>query len=138
MKLTTLVAGKLHLILTGLLLATIACTVVAISVNSISTAVTSQAYAAPRGIQDELQIQLDGNGFAPAEVQHAAGTFAILVENSNDLGEYTLRLKATDDAVVKEVQVQKGSAAWTITLSAGEYTLTEASHPQWLCRITVQ
>jgi hypothetical protein len=60
------------------------------------------------------------------------------VENSVISGEYTLQLKAQDGTVIKEVQVQKGSAAWTVTLSAGEYTLTEASHPQWTCRITVQ
>jgi hypothetical protein len=49
-----------------------------------------------------------------------------------------MQLKAHDGTVMKEVQVQKGSAAWTVTLAAGEYTLAEASHPQWLCRITVQ
>jgi hypothetical protein len=98
----------------------------------------SQMVAASPGLQDELQIQLSNDGFMPSEVQHAAGTFAIAVENSNIEGEYTLRLKAADGTVVKEVQVQKGSAAWTVTLTAGEYTLTEASHPQWLCRITVQ
>ena len=53
-------------------------------------------------------------------------------------GEYILRLKASDGTVIKEVQVQKGSAAWTMTLAAGEYTLTETTHPQWSCRITVQ
>ena len=33
--------------------------------------------------QDELRIQLGSNGFTPAEVQHAAGTFGIIVENSD-------------------------------------------------------
>ena len=89
-------------------------------------------------MQDELQIQLSSDGFSPSAVQHAAGTFAIVVENTNIDGDYTLRLKAAEGTVVKEVQVQKGSAAWTVTLAAGEYTLTEASHPQWQCRITVQ
>jgi hypothetical protein len=87
---------------------------------------------------DELQLQLGSDGFTPAEVQRAAGTFAIAVVNSAIAGEYTLQLKTQDGTVLKEVQVQQGSAAWTVTLSAGEYTLTEASHPQWLCRITVQ
>jgi hypothetical protein len=88
--------------------------------------------------QDELKIQLGSGGFTPPEVQHAAGTFVILVENSAISGEYTLRLKAADGTVLKEVQVQKGSAAWSMTLATGEYTLTETSHPQWSCRITVQ
>lgn len=88
--------------------------------------------------QDELRIELGDGGFTPAAVQHAAGTFAIAVENSAIAGEYTLRLKAEDGTILKEIQVQKGSAAWTVTLSAGQYTLIETSHPQWLCQITVQ
>lgn len=96
------------------------------------------ATASSAAFQDELQLQLGENGFTPSEVQHASGTFAIAVENSALSGEYTLQLKAHDGTVVKEVQVQAGSAAWTMSLSAGEYTLTETSHPQWLCRITVQ
>lgn len=95
-------------------------------------------YAASDYVQDELLIQLNGNGFTPGEVQHAPDTFAIAVENSNLEGEYTLKLKTADGVVVKEMQAQKGSAAWTVTLSPGEYTLTEPSHPQWVCRITVQ
>ncbi|HEU0253480.1 MAG TPA: hypothetical protein VFR12_10655 [Pyrinomonadaceae bacterium] len=88
--------------------------------------------------EDELRIELTGNGFVPSEVQHAAGTFGIAVENSTLSGAYVLRLKSEDGTVLKEVEVQKGSAAWTVSLQPGQYTLTEASHPQWLCRITVQ
>lgn len=93
---------------------------------------------APEAFVDELQIQLGSNGFTPSAAQHAAGTFAIAVENSSLAGEYTLQLKAEDGTVLKEIAVQKGSAAWTVTLAAGQYTLTEASHPEWLCQITVQ
>ena len=87
---------------------------------------------------DEMRIEMGSGGFTPAQVQHAPGTFAIAVENSAIAGEYTLRLKAEDGTVLKEVQVQKGSTAWTITLAAGQYTLTETSHPEWLCHLTVQ
>ncbi len=138
MKLPSVIFGKLHLSLTGLLLATIMCGALTILTIGFSSTGTATTYAAARGSQDELQIQLSNEGFNPSEVQHAAGTFAIAVENSNIEGDYTLRLKAADGTVVKEVQVQKGSTAWTVTLAAGVYTLTEASHPQWLCRITVQ
>ena len=112
-------------------------TIIGVS-NDVFNIRASRALAAPEVFQDELKIQLTGNGFTPADVQRAAGTFAIAVENLAIAGEYTLRLKAADGTVIKEVQVQKGSAAWTVTLAAGEYTLSEGSHPQWLCRITVQ
>jgi cupredoxin-like protein len=138
MKLPKVSLGKLHITLTGLVLATIAVGALAAFTIGFSSSATATASAASPGVQDELQIQLSNDGFSPSEVQRAAGTFAIAVENANVEGEYTLRLKAADGTVVKEVQIQKGSAAWTVTLTAGEYTLTEASHPQWQCRITVQ
>jgi hypothetical protein len=49
-----------------------------------------------------------------------------------------LRLKAEDGTVLNEVQVQKGSSAWTVNLQTGRYTLTEVNHPQWACTIVVQ
>ena len=130
-------ARKTALCVVGLLvLLTVMAAVLANNgLRSVAAAGTPPALTA---FQDELQIQLNGNGFTPSEVQHAAGTFAIAVENSSLENEYTLRLKATDGTVLKEIAVQKGSAVWTITLAAGQYTLTEASHPQWLCQITVQ
>jgi hypothetical protein len=88
--------------------------------------------------RDELRIELSNNGFAPAEVTHAAGVFAIAVENLDIAGEYVLRLKDAGGTLVKEVSVQKGSASWTADLTAGSYTLSEASHPDWVCRIDVQ
>ena len=89
------------------------------------------------GFQDEVHIKLTASGFVPGEVQHAAGTFAIAVENATLSGEYTLQLKAQDGTVLKEVTVQKGSSAWSVTLQAGQYTLTETQNP-WICRLNVQ
>ena len=144
MKLPQLTLRKLHLdlpiifSLTGVVIAAIASATVFGGSAGLLGVGTSTVQAASQGFQDELQIELGINGFTPAEAQRAAGTFAIAVENSAISGEYTLQLKAQDGTVIKEVHVQKGSAAWTITLTAGEYTLTEVSHPQWLCRLTVQ
>ncbi len=129
---------KIKSTLTGLLLPL----VVLAAIASVSTSHLLDAHAGRAAVspvvQDELRLQLNANGFTPSEVQHAAGTFAIAVENSAISGEYTLQLKAQDGTVIKEIQVQKGSVAWTITLSAGQYSLAEVSHPQWECRITVQ
>jgi hypothetical protein len=93
---------------------------------------------AQQGGRDELRIELTSSGFTPSEVQHAPGTFAISVENSTFSGEYTLRLKAEDGTVLKEFRVQKGSAAWTVSLQTGTYSLMETDHPQWTCRIVIQ
>ena len=97
------------------------------------------AHSTPQqGGRDEIRIVLSSNGFAPSEVQHAPGSFAIAVENNILSGEYTLRLKAEDGTVLSEIQVQKGSSAWTVNLQTGRYTLTEVNHAQWSCSIVVQ
>src|SRR6185369_15114266 len=103
--------------------------------------ITSTWISGPRATarqgRDEVRIELTGNGFTPNQVQHASGRFGIAVENSTLSGEYTLRLKAEDGTVLNELQVQKGSSAWTVNLQTGTYTLTEADHPQWTCRIVI-
>ena len=91
-----------------------------------------------QGGRDEVRIELTSDGFNPSAVQHAPGTFAISVENKTLSGDYTLRLKAEDGTVLSELQVQKGSSAWTVSLQSGRYTLTEVNHSQWTCSIVVQ
>jgi hypothetical protein len=89
--------GLAGLILAALILAT----VVGVSLVSFSGASARKVYAAPLSFHDELQLQLGSDGFTPAEVQRAAGTFAIAVVNSAIAGEYTLQLKTQDGTVLK-------------------------------------
>ena len=107
----------------------------AVWANTKRTSVTAAGVLQGR---DEIRIQLSSNGFSPSEVQHAPGSFAIAVENTTLSSEYKLRLKAEDGTVLSEVQVQKGSSAWTVTLQTGRYTLTEVNHSEWVCNIVVQ
>ena len=107
----------------------------AVWANTKRTSVTAAGVLQGR---DEIRIQLSSNGFSPSEVQHAPGSFAIAVENQTLSSEYKLRLKAEDGTVLNEVQVQKGSSAWTVTLQTGRYTLTEVNHSEWICNIVVQ
>lgn len=90
-----------------------------------------------QGGRDEIRIELGNNGFTPSQVQHVPGSFAIAVDNSV-ASAYKLRLKAEDGTVLHEVEIQKGSLAWTVNLQTGRYTLTEVDHSQWLCSIVVQ
>ena len=91
-----------------------------------------------QGGRDEVRIELTDNGFLPTQVSHLAGTFAIAVENTSARDEYTLRLKANDGTVLRDVAVEKGSTAWSVTLQPGRYLLTEANHQQWICTINVE
>jgi hypothetical protein len=61
-----------------------------------------------------------------------------MVSNQNVAGQYTLQLKDSNGTVVNEITVQQGSPGWSVDLGAGHYTLTEASHSQWVCNITIQ
>jgi hypothetical protein len=88
--------------------------------------------------EDELTIELSTAGFAPAEVAHAAGAFAIAVDNRDVTDEYVLQLKAESGTLLNEIRVQKGSASWAVELAAGRYTLMVANHPDWVCLITIQ
>ncbi len=99
---------------------------------------SNAALPAQQGRIEEVKIRLSTEGFEPAEISRSAGPFMILVENVNLDGEYRLQLKSADGSVLKEVAVQKGSAGWGVDLPIGQYTLTEASHPEWTCRITIQ
>lgn len=87
---------------------------------------------------DEIKLELTSNGFVPAQVTHASGVFAIEVENKSGLDEYTLKLISQDGTVLNEVSVHKGSAAWTVNLQSGQYSLKEVNHEQWVCTITVE
>jgi hypothetical protein len=87
---------------------------------------------------DEIKLELTSNGFVPAHVTHASGVFAIEVENKSGVEEYTLKLISQDGTVLNEVAVNKGSAAWTVDLQPGQYSLKEVNHEQWVCTIAVQ
>jgi hypothetical protein len=117
-------------------------TMLIVSILVVAVVVTAQlsrkVEAAAQQGRDEVRVELNSNGFTPGEVQHAPGLFAILVDNKTLSGEYTLNLKAEDGTVLSELQVQKGSSAWTVTLQTGRYTLTEINHSQWVCVIVVQ
>jgi hypothetical protein len=51
-----------------------------------------------------------------------------------------LALSNNAKAALQTVQMQKGRVDWVkaFDLPAGEYVLSEASHPNWKCTITVK
>jgi hypothetical protein len=62
------------------------------------------------------------------------------VENRRTGSEaLTLRVAREGGALVREIRLAEGAreAATELELGAGTYTLSEASHPSWSCRLTV-
>jgi hypothetical protein len=106
--------------------------------NSAPISNSYETRSSGQNTSDDIKLELTSNGFVPAQVTHEAGVFAIEVENKSGVEEYTLRLTAQDGTILKEVSVNKGSAAWTVNLQPGQYSLKEANHEQWVCAIAVQ
>jgi hypothetical protein len=96
-----------------------------------------QTPASPRA--DAELITITPRGFVPAEIQRPAGQVLLTVVNQTGLAEITLRLDRQGSARLKEERVPKTKARWQtlVNLQAGNYQLTEANHPDWVCRIVV-
>lgn len=84
-------------------------------------------------------ITLSPTGFNPAEITRPRGRFLILVDNRSELDEVTFRLSRADGHGLREVRRTKEELIWKQLedLPPGEYLLTEASNPEWVCRITI-
>lgn len=84
-------------------------------------------------------ITIRPQGFEPAEITRPKGNLFIVVENRSGLDSVTLRLDREAGARLKEVQVPLSKLDWYegFDLTPGRYVLTEAAHPDWVCRINV-
>ena len=78
-------------------------------------------------------------GFEPREITRPRGFFGIAVENRTGLPEVLLRLDREGGGRVQEAQVTRQKLNWKqgLDLPPGQYVLTEANNPDWVCRITI-
>jgi hypothetical protein len=83
-------------------------------------------------------VKLTSKGFEPAEITRPAGKFLLGVTNRTGLPELSLRLIHESRRSVdgKRLGHEMG---WhrVLDLPAGNYVLREASHPDWVCRVTI-
>ena len=92
----------------------------------------------PEAVEAEV-IALRPTGFEPAEITRPAGRVLMAVSNQSGTTEAVLRLSKEGDKRAHEVRLSKNKRLWrkVVDLAPGDYTLTEASHPEWTCRITI-
>lgn len=78
-------------------------------------------------------------GFEPKEIERGAGKIFLEVDNRSELSEVELRLDAEHGNRMHQKRVPREQLDWLqpLDLRPGRYTLTEANHPQWSCRITI-
>jgi hypothetical protein len=78
-------------------------------------------------------------GFEPGEITRPQGKFFLEVDNRSELSEVDLRLEAEHGNRLHQKRVPREQLDWLqeLELRPGSYTLTEANHPEWVCRITI-
>ncbi len=88
---------------------------------------------------DEVVLTLKPEGFIPAEVTRDPGRFQLSVDNRSGVEELTLHLKRSDGTQLREMRIAPGSD-WSelLDLAPGNYTLSEASHSNWVCVFIVR
>lgn len=84
-------------------------------------------------------LTVDPRGFDPAEVRWPKGRIFLTVNNLSNVNELVLRLDRVVGGRVKEMKLRskKERSAGVLDLPPGDYLLTEANHPGWVCRIKV-
>jgi hypothetical protein len=86
-----------------------------------------------------LPVMLRLGGFVPREISRPAGEYVLSVNNQSGVPEVELRLQRENGERVHEAKVLRRKPYWRqlVRLTPGTYLITEASHPGWVCRITV-
>lgn len=97
--------------------------------------------ADPARLESE-HITIRPSGFEPAEITRPAGRILLSVNDRSGLDSLDLRLNVENVRRLFEARVPrdtKGRHEWrqVVTLPPGRYVLTEAGHPDWVCRITI-
>jgi hypothetical protein len=79
-------------------------------------------------------------GFEPQEITRPPGPFVLAVDNHSELDQLEISLDVESGPKVHAVDVSKNKFKWRkkLALPPGVYVLRETSHPEWLCRITIQ
>lgn len=98
--------------------------------------------AAPQAKRVEAEvITIHSTGFLPAAITRPQGLFVLAVENRSGLQVVQLRLdhEAGAGARLRDVQMPRNKHDWkdALDLTPGSYILTEAYHPEWVCKITI-
>jgi hypothetical protein len=102
---------------------------------AVSTAQDGATVSSPEAIL----ITFQPYGFEPAEVTLKAEPFLLAVDNRSGVHEPVFRVDRVAGGRLYEVRMAKGRLAWRrmVDLSPGDYVLTEATHPDLVCRITI-
>jgi hypothetical protein len=108
---------------------------VAESANPISL---RQENSAQERVETEL-ITIQPGGFEPAEITRPQGRIRLAVDNRSGNNEVLLRFEREASQHQHEFSIPGSKLDWreVMELQPGTYLLSEANHPEWVCRITI-
>jgi hypothetical protein len=88
---------------------------------------------------EALPITIRWGGFVPQELTKPAGDYYLSINNLSGVRDLVLRLDREHGNSPQEAKVSHQKPYWRqhVHLTPGTYLITEAGHPQWVCRITV-
>lgn len=94
--------------------------------------------SADKHVQSEV-VMLTPWGFEPAKLTRAKGAFFLIVGNRTNLSGPNLDLDREAGGRLRQDAVDKRTnrSASLLDLEPGHYVLSEASHPAWVCNITI-
>lgn len=112
-----------------------------------STGLVSQAESSPEQTEpssggqrkEVVQISIHPEGFSPAELEQKTGRFLLSIIDRTGLPETDVAISRQGGNRLLQVRIPAQAARWAdlLDLPPGRYVLTEASHPDWQCLITI-
>jgi hypothetical protein len=90
---------------------------------------------------EAVTITLTASGFEPVEIKRPAGPVIIALSNHTGLDQVNLRLEVEGGRArrIIERKLPRGRVKFSskVDLPAGQFVLSEADHPEWVCHINV-
>jgi hypothetical protein len=86
-----------------------------------------------------LLLTIRPTGFQPQEVSIPTGKYLVVVRNHTGLEQFSIRVERGNGAKLYDVRLRRYQREWRqfVQLAPDNYVITEANHPEWVCRITV-
>jgi hypothetical protein len=133
---------KIGSLLGAILFAALTLGVLAVASNRLSQegGEATDAQSNPNRPQAEmLPVMLRAGGFVPREISRPAGEYVLSINDQSGLQGVALRLDRENGNRMHEAKVSRRKPYWRqlLRLTPGTYLITEANHPEWVCRITV-
>src|SRR6266404_4524508 len=118
---------------------------VAVSPTSIETKaglritnIAGQQTPLPRVEVEEISIRR--YGFEPREISRSTGRFILVIANPGGKQDLDFSIHREAGEKLQSMQLPRNQRDWndSLVLAPGRYVLSEASHPNWLCRINIR